>query len=315
MKFKYLWILGFFTAFLGNGGEYQVLFKQIGLVANQTDSIVTWHNNLNAILPKLDLSFGNVAGVVIYLLIAFAFLAVFLSVCIASFSGLIKGSALASNNEKLTIRNLWKLGYNKFWPILGLVVLGKVIVYSFLALVLVPLMMATFTQGHTSLNALIILLTFLAFIPLTIIVSLATKYASAYVMLENNGFWESFKNGWRLFAANWLVSLEMALVLFFINIATTIILLALASLFLALPFFFGVFHTIDAPNLFDILMNFGVSLIILTSIFIGAGLAVFQTSAWTLLYLRLNTGVKAYSKIVRWAAGLPGKFKKDNSGI
>jgi len=46
MKFKYLWILGFFTAFLGNGGEYQILFKQIGLVANQTDSIVTWHDNL-----------------------------------------------------------------------------------------------------------------------------------------------------------------------------------------------------------------------------------------------------------------------------
>ena len=129
MKFKYLWILGFFTAFLGNGGEYQILFKQIGLVANQTDSIVTWHDNLNAILPKLNLSFGNVANVVIYLIIAFAFLALFLSLCVASFGGLVKGSALANNNEKLTIRNLWKLGYNKFWPILGLIILPSLIVY------------------------------------------------------------------------------------------------------------------------------------------------------------------------------------------
>ena len=315
MKFKYLWILGFFTAFLGNGGEYQILFKQIGLVANQTDSIVTWHDNLNAILPKLNLSFGNVANVVIYLIIAFAFLALFLSLCVASFGGLVKGSALANNNEKLTIRNLWKLGYNKFWPILGLIILGKIIVYGFLALVLVPLMLATFVQGHTALNALIILLTFLIFIPLTIIVSLATKYATAYVMLENQEFWKSFKNGWRLFAANWLVSLEMALVLFLINITATIVLLALASIFLALPFFFGVFHTIDAPSLFDLLMNFGVTLIILASIFIGAGLAVFQTSAWTLLYLRLNTGVKAYSKIIRWTTSWSGKFRKNNTSI
>lgn len=297
------------AAFLGNGGEYQVLFKQVGLVSSQSDSVLTWSDNLNALLPNLNLSFANVASATVNLVIGLLILALFLSWCVASFGGLIKGAALANNNEKLTLRSLWRLGYNKFWPTLGLVIIGKVIVYGFLALVLVPLMLATFAQGQNVVNALIVIITFLIFIPLTMIVSLATKYAASYVMLESQPFWHAFKNGWLLFSANWLISLEMALVLFVINSLAGLVLIALSALFLALPFFFGVFNTLNAPDLFYILMNIGIALIIAASLFIGAGLAVFQTTSWTLLYLRLTSGVRAYSKIVRWAAQLPSKFR------
>ena len=43
-------------------------------------------------------------------------------------------------------------------------------------------MLATFAQNNSAGNFLVILLTFLIFIPLTIIVSLITKYASAEVV-------------------------------------------------------------------------------------------------------------------------------------
>ena len=53
-KFAYLWPLGIGVAFLGNGGEYQVLINQIGAVRNQAETAAVWSANLNAFLPKLD---------------------------------------------------------------------------------------------------------------------------------------------------------------------------------------------------------------------------------------------------------------------
>ena len=69
------------------------------------------------------------------------------------------------------------------------------------------------------------------------------KYAIAYVVIKGSGFVEAVKLGWQLFVKNWLVSLEMAFILFFINFAVGfgLLLLFLISagpfLFLALVFY------------------------------------------------------------------------------
>ena len=309
-KFKYLWPLGIFAAFLGNGSEYQVLFKQISSVSNQPDTITLWKENLNSFLPNLDLSTGNVLLAVLTLVIGLIILAFFVWLIISSLGGLIKGVAGANSDESMTFVGLLKVGSRKFWPLLGLNIVAKAIVYGMLILILTPLMIATFAQGNSTTNLLIIILTFLIFIPLTIIVSLAIKYGSAFVVLNNERFWPSFKNGWRLFATNWLVSLEMALILFVINILVGLAFILLSLILFSPFFFFGVIYTIQAPSLFTVLMYISLTLLLIASIIIGALLACFQIGSWTLLYLRLTGGPKAYSKIVRWVATLPEKFRK-----
>lgn len=307
-KYKILWLLGIGAAFLGNGGEYQSLINQIGKVNSQSDTVAVWRDNLQAILPNLNLSWENLAGVFITLLIAVIILFVALIYCVSAFGGLIKASS--EENDKPSFVAAVRSGYRKFWPLLGLIIIAKAITYGFLVLILTPLMLATFASGHLIINTFIILLIFLIFIPVTIIVSLATKYSAAFVMLENQPILTAFKNGWRLFSANWLLSLEMALILFVINVAAGLTLIVLASLFLSVPFFFGVFYTLSAPELFNSLMYAGVFMIIIVSVFLGSWLSVFQISSWTLLFKRLTSGGKSYSKLVRWLSMLPYKLKR-----
>jgi len=312
-KFRYLWLLGIFVAFLGNGSEYQVLFQQVGKVQSQADTIKIWAENLNSLVPKLDFAAAKVLLASLTLTIGLAIFLFFLWLAIASLGGLIKGAALANNDERLSFRALLKAGSAKFWPLLGLNIVAKAIVYGFLILILTPLMVVTFAQNSVSANLLIVLLTFLIFIPVAIIVALVTKYASAFVMLNGEKFWSAFKNGWRLFAANWLISLEMALILFVINIAVGLIFVVLALLLFSPFFFFGVIYTINAPSLFGILMYVSLTLLIVASLAIGAVLSAFQIGSWTLLYLKLSSGAKVYSKLVRMVATWPGMFKKKGS--
>ncbi len=311
-KFRYLWPLGIFAAFLGNGGEYQVLFKQMNDVSYQSDTILVWKNNLNAFLPTLDLNSGKVLLVSLSLLISLIILIAFLWLVISSLAGLIKGAAAADKEERFKARILIKEGSKKFWPILGLNIIAKVIVYGILILILAPLMLATFAQNNSAGNFLVILLTFLIFIPLTIIVSLITKYASAEVVLKNEQLWASFKKGWRLFSNNWLISLEMAFVIFVINIVIGLGFVLFSLILFAPFFFFGIVYTISSPSLFNSLIYISLTLLLIASVFVGALLATFQISSWTLLYLKLTSGAKVYSKIVRWVATMPEKFKKKN---
>jgi hypothetical protein len=309
-KFPYLWLLGLLAALLGNGGEYQVLISQTSNVANQPEVLNVWKQSLLTLLPKFNLTTSKVLVLFFTAIITIAIAMVFLWLIISALGGLIKGVALARNNEKSTLKKLLATGSKKFWPVFGLNVIAKIIVYGFLIFVLVPLMLATFSQQKNSLNLLIIAISFLIFIPLSIIVSLATKYASAYVMLDGQKMWQSFKNGWRLFNANWLISLEMAFILFVINILVSFLYIIASILIFSPFFFFGIMNTIKAPELFNILIYISITILLIFSAFIGAWLATFQISSWVLLYLRLTEGGKAYSKIVRWAAILPDMLKR-----
>lgn len=312
-KFIYLWPLGLFAAFLGNGGEYQVLFREFKIVADQPEIIGLWKENFRLLVPDFNLSGSDWLVLFLMAVITFAFLLFLLWLVISSLGGLIKGVALARDNEKSTFKKLLLGGSKKFWPILGLNIIAKVIVYGFLVLILGPLMIATFSQGNSSLNLFIVAVSFLIFVPLVIIISLITKYAAAFIMLSGQRMWDGFKNAWRLFAANWLVSLEMAFILFVINIFVGLCYIVIALLIFSPFLTLAVLNALRSPQLFDTLMYISVTLLLILSAFVGAWLATFQISSWTLLYLRLTEGGKAYSKIVRWVAALPEKFKKKNN--
>jgi MFS family permease len=309
-KYAYLWPIGLLAAFLGNGGEYQVLYNQYDKVINQPEIASYWQATLKAIVPQFNLSGTSLIYLFFLALIALIFFGLFLWLVISASGALVKGAATANNNESSTFVKLFQAGSRKFWPILGLNVVAKIIVYGILTLILGPLMISTFSKGDNSINLLIVMISFLILVPITIIVSLVTKYAIAFIMLENLKFKESFINAWRMFQTNWLVSLEMAFVLFVINILVSLVYILISLLIFSPFFFFAVLNVVNAPELFDVLMYVSVSLLLIISAFIGAWLATFQTSSWTLLFLKINGGERVYSKIVRLAATLPGKFKK-----
>jgi hypothetical protein len=109
----------------------------------------------------------------------------------------------------------------------------------------------------------------------------------------------AIKQSYRLFKENWLISFEMAIILFLVNllvglaIVLAILVLAVPFLFLGLIFYYS-FSLIGSWLI--AILAFASFLFIVVAV--GAALAVFQISSWTGLFLELEkkSGV---SKLVR----------------
>ena len=102
-KFKYLWLLGLFAAFLGNSTEYQILLDQINSVKNQATTISLWQEKLNLLIPRLDFTNDKIFFIVFILLISLAVTLLALWLVISCLGGLIKGAAEADKGQKYKV--------------------------------------------------------------------------------------------------------------------------------------------------------------------------------------------------------------------
>ena len=136
-------------------------------------------------------------------------------------------------------------------------------------------------------------------VPAAIILSFIMKYAVAYAVIGNRGVFKAIGRSWLLFKRNWLISFELAFILFLINLLVGLAII-LAILFLAVPFLFLglIFYyafSIIGSWLIAVLAFASFLVIIVVS---GGALAVFQIASWTGLFLALDKK-DGESKLVR----------------
>ena len=216
--------------------------------------------------------------------------------------GLIESIASIYSKKEAKFKTALDKGKIKFWQLLGLNIITNFLLYFVLIILSLPF--AVIYLATTSQTALIIL-TILAFIlltPIAIILSFILKYAFAYVIIDNKPALKAFKDAWKLFINNWLVSIEMAVILFIINIGVGLLTI-LALLIVNLPFFAALIVALSLNNI--ALFNVGLSIsLILTSLVIMimvSLLTTFQYSAWTILFININEK-KIHPKLIRLLA-------------
>ena len=309
-KFPLLWIFGIFVAFLGNGGELQTLFNYIRRLNVTTELDYGWISSLIAIWNKIHPTWSGITLASLTLVIGLVIAGIFVWLIISSLGALIKGSWQADNKEKINYWQLLAHGNKHFWPLFGLNIVAKAIIYGVLILILVPLITIAFSQGNMIFNFFVVFLAFILFIPLSIIISLVTKYASAEVVFKESKFKEAFINAWRLFSANWLISVEMAIIVFVINALAALVLIIIAALLISPFFLSAIVYNPASASSFSSLVYIGISILLIISALFGALLAVFQTSVWTFLYFKIGGKEKVYSKMVRVAVQMIAKWQK-----
>lgn len=127
------------------------------------------------------------------------------------------------------------------------------------------------------------------------------KYAIAYVIIYKSKTGQALKQSWRLFKGNWLISLEMAVMLFFINLLVGLA-VVLAILALAVPFLFLglIFYYALAAVGSWLIVALAFTSFLLIVVVVGAALAVFQIASWISLFMELdkNRGVSKLARIV-----------------
>jgi len=305
-KSKYLWFFGLFAALLGNGGEYEILFQPFS-----NDSAPSMLSGFEKLAQTGLFSMQGLKGIgnllvtqpisvivaILVLVIIFALLAFVVWLVNVSQAVLVKNTLLKISDKQLKFKDSLYEGMKKFWPVFGFNLVARIIVMISLAIVGYIVFFSNDLGSVAS--ALIYILMFLVFIPLAMSFSFIVKYSIGYSVINNEKFLDAFNSGWSLFKKNWLVSLEMAFILYFLNIVAALLFIVVA-LIVALPFAFLAFlaTSVSMMGMFLFIVSVGVILFIALLITTGSLVATFQVSAWTTLYIEL-IGRGAKSKIVR----------------
>jgi hypothetical protein len=308
-KYKFLWFFGLFASLVSFTAEMKVISQSL----NQEMGMRTL-NNIKIFLETGILSgntWGNIVklfqvdtiSILIVLLIFLLILAgiiFFAWVSTVSQIGIISSvnKIVKKRREVLNIRKGIKAGNKKFWPVFGMNVIISLVI-GLISLLTSYLLVLAVSQDQTTM-ILFYGLTFIIFVPISLFFSFIIKYAITYSILENKKFCNAIKQGWRLFIKNWIISIEMTIILFFINIIA-IALLSFLS-FVTFVIVFGLAWSTAiaglSPIFFWVLATLS-GLLSLILIILGASiLNVFQISSWTDLFIELRKN-KNDSKLER----------------
>ena len=294
-KNKYLWFFGLFASLTVAGGswEYQIITQNFG--QNLVDSS---YYNLSGLLALGDLlknffsgfvnlfrfDFLTIINVLTLLLAAAIILVLFIWLAVTSQAALVDSTKkiLTAGKKKIiiTIRSGLTAGQRHFWSVLGLNILTKVLIS--LALFIISLPLLFMVVSNASILSAIYIILFVIFIPIGTGLSLMIKYAISYKVLDNQSFIGSLEKSGKLFKENWLVSLEMAVILFLINLLIGGLLLVGMAVFLLPLFLLGLGFNLAWLTILIALV--AIVLVILT----GSFLTTFQIAAWTGLFLNLK---------------------------
>lgn len=288
-----LWVLGGLSVFWGSIGAYSSLDT---LVARLQPALPA--KLAGGALPAWqDFTSGGMMALVIFALVVLALAVVFAVLITSARGGLIFALARRGEGKSVLLSEAFKKGAQAFWPVLGIGLLSR------LDLAIAYLLLNPLAQAESSLGTLILyIVAFVVTTVMSLVFSLLAMYAIAYVMLEGMSFGQAVQKALTLFARHWLVSLELALLLYGLNLLAGLAALA-AILALGIPFvLLGILLAfLQAPGglmlaLIPLMAVYVIFLILAGSIFV-----TFQYSAWTLLYLRACEG-QAVPKLMRVTA-------------
>jgi len=301
---KYLWWFGIFAALLGNGGEFEILFNNAGADPGQA-LFPAWQRiaSTGVFSGQTFTNIGNLFRqdtlnmilVLVSCLIIFAIFLFIVWLVIVSQAAVVNNSAAIVKQKKHSFKQGADAGILNFWPVLTLNIIIKAVIYILLVGISLPVI---FFQESLNAN-LFYILALVIIVPVAIILSFIMKYAVAYAVINKSKVLQAIGQGCRLFKENWLVSFEMAVILFVVNLLVGLVII-LAILVLAVPFLFlGLifYYSFSLVGSWLVaILAFASFLFIVVSV--GAALAVFQISSWTGLFLELEKKSGA-SKLVR----------------
>ncbi|MCD4694022.1 choline transporter-like family protein [bacterium] len=312
-KFKHLWFFGFFAAFLGSFLEFEIIFNRMG-----PDFGHRFLNNIGSIKSagifskSFLFNFGNLfkndpISMIILLtitLIVLVLLGFLIWLSMVSQGGLVNNTANIVNNKGETnIQVGVESGVKNFWKIFGINLVVKFFVYFILLILSLLIFFTSYSSSLLSSMFLVNALLFIVFIPLALILAFIAKYAICYAVIEGDSFILSIKKAFNLFIRNWLVSIEMAFILFFLSfIVGLVILIGLTLAFIPILLLFNLAVYFSWIMLSFWIFIVGIIILAVLMALAGSAFSAFRITAWTEFFIRLNSSKGSVSKLARLVA-------------
>ncbi len=261
--------------------------------------IITWWRSIERLATQNQINWSMLDSY-ITLIGLFIIYAIILILAISSQGALIYSAAKYAKNGKAKSNNALAVALEKFWPLLGINLINTVIGYFFIIFVISPMIDLVTVKNGLTFYFLLSLIVFFLLVPLIVMISFATRFGMAYIMIYNQKLWAAFNNGWELFRANWMITIESAITILMFAIAYVVIGFA-AIAFVFAPFLVLALLMQMSPLVFYLLIIIGAFAAIAIFLLITSFFGAFYNLLWTNIFLRLNGKTPSHSKIHRFA--------------
>jgi hypothetical protein len=314
---KNLWFFGLFATIFGLGAEYDFILNFFMDKTSDKASIFSMLNEsgiLNThLLANVASAFARnpaVSGIALLVLLMIIFLVGFVVwLVVVSIGAIINNSGQIIGGKSVQFRDGAEVGMKKFWPIFSLAAAQKILVSLFIL-----------TLGYSALYSvgnfrLVYIVLFVLFLLSVFTMTMLFRFSLSLIILKGKNIKTALKDAWELALKNWVIVVEMELILlgisslaviviFFVTLNFTFVLLLLVNLLIKLNPVLGFWSMI----LFILLVAVAI---VVASIL----LTTFVIIAWNNLFIELIGG-GGTSKLMRLVSRseknkYDASFKKD----
>lgn len=312
-RHKYLWFFGLFATLMASNFEIELINR---FTNRQANTIYDWQRwaDTGIFNPQSWIQLGEMARVdtwsfislMVVLLVIIAFVIGLIWLSTVSLGALVSNTnkALAENGKTLTVAERkhdtsvgFKEGRKRFWPIFGVNIIVRAIVYILAVVTIAPVAISEDLSVSMSLLYFIVFIILLA---IALLMAFITKFAIAFIVLKGQSMGQSIVSAWKLFKKNWLVSLEMTLILFALTMVVSIALIV-AVMLVAIPVVALYLLSVLVGSFALFIVSLIVGLLVSLAIVIigGSFLSVIQITAWVSLFNQLISSKAPESKLER----------------
>jgi hypothetical protein len=264
-KYPWLWFYGLFALLLSsNGGEFDFYFRNVDTLISLSQWKAGFENFFSAFQGQW----------IVLVVLGVIFLAAVLIVFY--FSIISQNSLIYSTGRRSSVQLTFTSVYNEarkfFWPSFWINILAKLTIFIIITLLAIPYLVWV---NKIYLVAVIFLL-----IPVVLVVSFIAKYALNYVILEKEKLGSAIKKAFILFKKNWIVSLEMAGIIFILSLALGLALLLVVGIIVA-PAMSSAISTAHYLVVFTDIFNVFFLAVIILIILMSIAASIFSAWQWT----------------------------------
>ncbi len=303
---KYLWFFGLFAAFLGGFGSYSLTFLRVGNdVSNNFFITLVTFIKMGILEGRFFVNMQNlfskdpIEGIIFLI-----FFIILTMLCLFLFwLAIISQIAIVNNASKIikagkkqlvtTIQEGVNMGVKKFWLVVLLNIIVISVIYCIFALVNIPLL-----SPASDLSFLYYAI-FVIVIPIAQIIFLLLIYSICFLVIKEENIFNAITNSWKLFINNWLVSLEVVFILFFVELLF-IVALIIISMAIGIPLFFAYMFALSiSSESFLIFLILGISIFLVSMLAVFSALTSFKLIVWVDMFVNLVDKKRGVSKLIR----------------
>ena len=303
---KFLWIFGLFAGILGGTtGEVNMIIKNLYDLTSANSSLINLHTlfeggKFSAFSGQAGDFFSSTSFNTLFpLILLIVILVVTIYLIIVSTAALFYCIDKTSKKQKTNFEEGFQTGRRFFGSVFSLNLIAQVFIWGIIAIFSAIFLSLYLKTDQQIWHSLYVAMLIIMLIPVSVVISFLVKFATAYIVLKGKKLGESIKLAWSLFINNWLISLEVAVILFLINFIVGVFILGLIIL-ITIPIL------LLGNVLISITPNSGASITLISALvciaaiifIVGSALSAYQISIWTLLFNRLEEK-KSSSKIMR----------------